>query len=1023
MATPREKFQSLLRELFQFDAAELDFGIYRIMNHKRAVIERFIEKDLLDAVSDAFKQGAAADQDEARRREAELRQEVIENLGAEALDAEGNLIASKTSPLGKRYLEAQELAKGAKSAPELESAVFNHLHAFFSRYYSDGDFMSLRRYSRREKYAIPYNGEEVYLHWANSDQYYIKSGENFTDYLYRHGGWTIAFKLRNADVEQNNVKGAKRLFVPRLEDISSDTTTQTFTVPFEFRPLTADEEARFGRTKVQDAIIAEAVPTIEKAAAKMPEVLTALAVEKRRDADGQPISMLAHHLRVYTRKNTSDFFIHKDLQGFLERELDFYLKNEVLNVDELEVAGESRAEGWFQLLRTIKPIGGRIILFLAQIENLQKRLFEKKKFVTYAGYCITLDHVPERLYSEIAKNNAQIKEWCRLFHIHEIERDTIQPEFSDPLTVEFLRANPFLVLDTKFFSKAFEDELLASIKNIDETFEGVLIWSENFQALQLVRAKYSHNINCIYIDPPYNTDASAIIYKNNYKDSSWLALLENRLALAKPLLRADGMICVAIDDEEASKLHLLLTKYFEKQVGVAVVRSNPAGRKTKGRLAPAHEYAMFFGNSEASAPGCLEVTAKRLARYPLKDSKGNFAWANFVRSGSGDKREDRPTMYYPIFVSSKDKLRVPKLKWDEGEEAYEVLEQPKRSEEVVYPIVDGIEKRWQRGHERIHGELDDYRIRRSSEGEITIDFKTRMDDEALPTTWWDKKEYASANYGAAELKDLFGKKIFDFAKARRLVEDCLLASGGGDAGTFLDFLAGSGTTGHATINLNRDNGAKRKYILTEVGDYFETVLTPRIKKAVYSKEWKKGKPVSRQGSSHAFKYIRLESYEDALDNIAFDEPSDQTTLQLDDYVISYMLEFEGSNSGTLLDIEGLESPFDYKLKLHGKDEPSPVDLAETFNYVIGLHVRSRRVLDSNGVRYLVYGGQVEGRETVIIWRTTRGWKEKEFELDRQFILDQKLIDGAEDIFVNTDSFVEGARSLDPVFKRRMFNEE
>src|SRR5207237_3801835 len=92
----------------------------------------------------------------------------------------------ETSPLGNRYLEARELAKGAKSTSELESAVFNHLHAFFSRYYSDGDFMSLRRYSRREKYAIPYNGEEVYLHWANSDQYYIKSGENFTDYSYRY---------------------------------------------------------------------------------------------------------------------------------------------------------------------------------------------------------------------------------------------------------------------------------------------------------------------------------------------------------------------------------------------------------------------------------------------------------------------------------------------------------------------------------------------------------------------------------------------------------------------------------------------------------------------------------------------------------------------------------------------------------------------------------------------------------------------------------------------------------------------
>jgi adenine-specific DNA-methyltransferase len=598
MPTPREKFQSLLRELFQFDAAELDFGIYRIMNHKHAVIERFIEKDLLDAVSDAFKQGAAADQDEARRREAELRQEVIENLGAEALDAEGNLIASKTSPLGKRYLEARELAKGAKSTPELESAVFNHLHAFFSRYYSDGDFMSLRRYSRREKYAIPYNGEEVYLHWANSDQYYIKSGENFTDYSYRHGGWTIAFKLRNADVEQNNVKGAKRLFVPRPEDISSDTTAQTFTVPFEFRPLTSDEEARFGKTKVQDAITAEAVPAIEKAAAKMPEVLAALAVEKRRDADGQPISMLAHHLRVYTRKNTSDFFIHKDLQGFLERELDFYLKNEVLNVDELEVAGESRAEGWFQLLRTINSIGTELFLFVAQIEDLLKRLFEKKKFVTETHFCVTLDRIPKKLYPEIATNKAQLEEWKRLLAIDQIQPSAAKQKVAGSAKAELLKSQPHLVLDTRFFSEGFIDTLLSSNEflaggpALDEALNGLLIHGDNFQALNLLRNRYRRQIQCIHIDPPYNTQTSGFLYKNSYQHSSWLAMMAMVTQASAQHLTADGAFLCHVDENEYERLYLLFDAFGLPNGGTIVWdKKNPMlGRKG---VATQHEYVAW----------------------------------------------------------------------------------------------------------------------------------------------------------------------------------------------------------------------------------------------------------------------------------------------------------------------------------------------------------------------------------------------------------------------------------------------
>jgi hypothetical protein len=217
MTTPREKFQKLLRELFQFDNADLDFGIYRIMNHKRAVIEQFIEKDLLNAVSEELQKGALAQEASAAERLAELTAQIKDTLGADALDVEGKLNpAYSGTKIGKEYLSLQHSAGQANNQVELESQIFNHLYAFFSRYYDEGDFMSLRRYSKREKYAIPYNGEEVYLHWANSDQYYIKTGENFTDYSYKHGHWTVRFKLRNADVEQNNVKGAKRFLCRKL---------------------------------------------------------------------------------------------------------------------------------------------------------------------------------------------------------------------------------------------------------------------------------------------------------------------------------------------------------------------------------------------------------------------------------------------------------------------------------------------------------------------------------------------------------------------------------------------------------------------------------------------------------------------------------------------------------------------------------------------------------------------------------------------------------------------------------------
>lgn len=310
MQTPRVKFQGLLKKLFQFDCAELDFGIYRIMNQKRAVIERFIEKDLLEAVGTELTSGSLAQESALAQQLADVTAQIKENFGDEALDAEGNLDAQyHTSKRGKQYLELREKAGKPKSSPELEAQIFNHLYTFFSRYYDDGDFMSLRRYSKRDKYAIPYNGEEVHLHWANSDQYYIKTAENFTDYSYKHGGWTVHFKLRNADVEQNNVKGAKRFFLPRLADVALDAATRTLTIPFEYRPLTPQEEITF-KSKPQETILADAAPKIVEAAKKNADALAALLHEKRKDAGGNPVSLLEHHLLVYSRKNSSDFFIH-----------------------------------------------------------------------------------------------------------------------------------------------------------------------------------------------------------------------------------------------------------------------------------------------------------------------------------------------------------------------------------------------------------------------------------------------------------------------------------------------------------------------------------------------------------------------------------------------------------------------------------------------------------------------------------------------------------------------------------------
>ncbi len=250
----------------------------------------------------------------------------------------------------------------------------------------------------------------------------------------------------------------------------------------------------------------------------------------------------------------------------------------------------------------------------------------------------------------------------------------------------------------------------------------------------------------------------------------------------------------------------------------------------------------------------------------------------------------------------------------------------------------------------------------------------------------------------------------------------------------LDHFGGSGTTGHAVINLNREDGGGRRFILVEVGDHFDTVLLPRIKKVAFSPEWKRGKPAREATAEEAersprlIKYMRLESYEDALDGIAFDGRAAQLHLEekLDGYFLNYMLKWETKDSETLLNPAKLASPFTYRLRVHrnGTAGSQPADVAETFNHLLGLRVRTRRVHARGGEhRYLVFRGETRdapGREVAVIWRDTEGWAEEELAADRDFIAAEGLTEGADTVYVNGMSSIPRARPIEPLFKERMF---
>jgi adenine-specific DNA-methyltransferase len=590
MSQKLEKLKNLLKELFQLDQPDLDFGLYRIMHAKSAEVTQFLDKDLLPQVKQAFGLYKTADKAELEK---EL-QKVIAGIRAADMDPE-------QSPKVKDLRAT--LANDAVDISGLENEVYDHLYSFFRRYYSEGDFLAKRVY-RPGVYAIPYEGEEVKLHWANRDQYYIKTSEYLRDYAFRlkpddaAKPMRVHFRLVDAaEGEHGNVKAAEgkdRVFILAPTDFIAEEDGDLI-LRFSYRPATLtdwSESEREGKKKppAQKDLTSSAVGRIlavtDAAFASWIAELAKLHVNLNGEAPGH--SRLEEHLKRYTARNTFDYFIHKDLGGFLRRELDFYVKNEVMHLDDIESDTAPRVEQYLSKIRVIRRIAGKVIDFLAQLEDFQRKLWLKKKFVVETNYCITLDRIPEEFYPEIAANDAQREEWVRLFAIDEIKGDLTTPAYGVPLTGAFLKAFPTLMVDTRLFSESFKDRLLASIHYLANGVGGVLVDSENFQALTFMQANYRDKIDCIYVDPPYNTDASAIIYKNDYKHSSWLTLIDNRVSASSTLMTKQGIFCMAIDDEELSEARQLLGAHFQKTVGIVAVRSNPQSRKASGTFSPSH---------------------------------------------------------------------------------------------------------------------------------------------------------------------------------------------------------------------------------------------------------------------------------------------------------------------------------------------------------------------------------------------------------------------------------------------------
>jgi len=992
--TAFEQLKQKLHEIFQLDKRELDFGIYRIMNLKAVEIASFIDNDLLTQVKSELENYTANDNKEIKEQLektiATLKENGVENI--------------------EELPKIKELrAKLAQSfdAEKTEIEIYSDLYNFFKRYYSEGDFLSLRRY-KEGVYALPYEGEEVKLYWANADQYYIKSSETLTNYTFKVGPHKIRFEVADATTEQNNNKAKEERRFKLLETNPVRQENGEYIVSFSYLPDLTNTKQEELNKQTEQALLQNSV---------LASCLADLRTE--RGTGKNKSTLLGKHLDDFTAKNTFDYFIHKNLGKFLRRELDFYIKNEMMHLDDIETENAPRVEQYLAKIKVFRKIAGKIITFLASLEDFQKKLWLKKKFVLETNYCITLDRVPEELYTEIANNEAQRKEWVKLFAIDEITQDTTRVGYSEPLTVEFLKDNPFLVLDTAFFSTEFKYKLLAQIDDLDKQCNGLLIHSENFQALNLLQEKYYEKVSSIYTDPPYNTSASEIAYKNSYKHSSWLSLLNDRVVVSKNLLSNKGVACYTIDDAEGGNLKYILDEiYHQNLLGHLTIVHNPRGRSDDKFFATSHEYGLVYAaNKDNVHTNLLPLSEEQKKDFPLKDDISEYRLLPLKRTGSNSTPNERPKLYYPIYYN----LRTKELSLNKPS-AEDVIE--------ILPLDSNGGKRvWRWGKESFLERLaDDIVVKVDNQQHVSIFTKDRIKEGRKPKTVWSDPRYDASSHGTVLLTEMFGDRYgFDYPKSLWAVYDMINIISS-KQGLVLDFFAGSGTTGHAVIALNRDDKeqGKRKYILCEMGTYFDTVTKPRIEKVIYSEDWKDGKPVSRKGSSHCFKYIRLESYEDALDNLSFERTDAQKQLFAEnksiqeEYTLKYMMDLE--TKGSVLTVHDFNHPFDYSLNItrNGETKRVNVDLVETFNYLIGLEAHN--IQESRGV-VSVEGVTRKGEKVLVLWRDVaktnnealNTWFEKRAysTQDHEFDI----------IYVNGDNNLENLRKEDETWKVRLTEAE
>ena len=440
---------------------------------------------------------------------------------------------------------------------KLNHSIYTKLYNFFSSYLNEtGILFFYDTPMHKNIYAKVYtNSKDTSLFYKTQNLYYVKS-----DTLYHDA------EITSQDSKYTFIFDTSH-FIPNADNAKNKAI-------FKF---TIEENIRIYVLNDKESL-KDLPPVFKQNSTELSDEFIKSLKDKKIQLQEEEIKKI---LSSYKKQNEIDFFIHKNARAFLQEQFNLWLCNYVL--DDITQWRQEKIEE----LNALKKVAFKIIDFIADFEDELKAIWCKPKFAKRVEYVFSLDRIDSALLDSIINDEgfkAQIKEWQELRLIDEsFDTKNISDE-----------KYKFLPLDTKHFSKATKYKILSTFKDIESTVNGELIKADNFQVLNTLLPKYQNKVDLIYIDPPYNAPASEIIYKNNFKDSTWLSMMANRLELAKEFLSERGILSCAIDENEQENLGLLLSDiFYEYEKTCVSVEHNPKGIQGDN-FSYSNEFAYFL---------------------------------------------------------------------------------------------------------------------------------------------------------------------------------------------------------------------------------------------------------------------------------------------------------------------------------------------------------------------------------------------------------------------------------------------